>query len=192
MIVSMTLQRVSSIAVLVLAAVLIGCSDPSPTVSPSVSAAHSASAPAASGSGAASASPTASLTSAFDLEVGDCFDTESITTVDEVTVIDCARAHAFEVFGVSDYDAGSDEEFPGEQPLKDAADEACRAAFEDYVGIPYDDSAWSATFVNPSQATWEQGDREILCVLHEATPAGPDGTEGTPPPVTGSAEGSER
>ena len=61
-----------------------------------------------------------------------------------------------------------------------AADEACRPAFEDYVGVAYDDSEWFGTFINPSEETWAEGDREIVCVLHTE-----DETE-----VTGSAEGS--
>lgn len=191
----MTLRRAGgTLAWLILAALVVACSSPQPTESPALPSALDSARGTAGGSGSGDPSPSAtgSLTSAFDLATGDCFDTESITTVDEVTVIDCDEPHSYEVFGVSDYDAGDDEAYPGEQPLNDTADEACRAAFEDYVGIPYDDSTWSATYVNPSQATWEEGDREILCVLHEAPPEGPDGTTGSPPPITGSAEGSAR
>lgn len=172
--------------------VLAACStSPSVTASPSVSAPVAS--PAASGSDAgASPSASGSHTSAFDLELGDCFDTEDITTVDEVVVLDCEEPHVYEVFGVSEYDAGADDAYPGEEPLNDAADEACRPAFEDYVGVSYDVSEWFATFINPSVGTWAEGDREILCVLHEEAPPGPDGTELTPPAVTGSAQGSER
>ena len=180
---------VSALGVLILVA---ACSTtPSVTTSPSARV-GSIAASVSAGSAPASPSAASSETSAFDLELGDCFDTEDVTTVADVVVVDCDASHVYEVFGVSDFDAGANEAFPGEQPLNDAADEACRPAFEDYVGVPYDVSEWFATYVNPSEGTWEQGDREILCVLHAEAPPGPDGTELPPPPVTGSAEGSER
>lgn len=186
---NMSLRHVrAGLAALAPLLVVAACSStPSVTAPPSVTAAS-----LAPGSLEASPSATGSQTSAFDLEIGDCFDAEDITTVDEVTVIECEASHVYEVFGVTDYDAGPDDPYPGEEPLNDAADEACRPAFEDYVGVSYDESEWFATFINPSEGTWAAGDREILCVLHEETPPGPDGTELPPPAVTGSAQGSER
>lgn len=134
----------------------------------------------ASESTAATASP--SMVSAFDLQVGDCFNTADISTVDKVEVVDCEVPHVYEVFGLSDYE-GEGDAFPGEDGLSAAADEACRPAFEDYVGITYDESTdWNGTFVNPSEETWAEGDREIICVLHTR-----DKTE-----VAGSAEGTAR
>ena len=183
----------AALAALVPLLVLVACSPtPSVTASPSTPNASLPPSAPASGSPDPSPSPAGSATSAFDLELGDCFDTENITTVDEVAVVDCDEPHVYEVFGLTDVEAGDDEPYPGEEALNTAADEACRPAFADYVGIPYDDSEWFATFINPSEGTWQQGDREILCVVHEEAPPGPDGTELPPPPVTGSAEGSER
>ena len=121
-----------------------------------------------------------SSVSALDLEVGQCFNTEDVSSVDEVTVVGCDAAHVYEVFGLSDYEAAEDADFPGADTLSSAAQEACRPAFEDYVGVAYDDSEWFGTFLNPSEATWADGDREIVCVLHTE-----EETE-----VTGSAEGS--
>lgn len=180
----MTIPRRPTLAALltVLLAMAACTTPPAATTSPS----ETASTAASPDEGAASASPSSAasgeMTSALDLEVGDCFNTEDISTVDEVSVVDCEQSHVYEVFGVTEFDAGDDAEFPGEDALDEAADSACRPAFEDYVGIPYDDSEWFGTFVNPSEATWAAGDREILCVLHTE-----DETD-----VTGSAEGSEQ
>ncbi len=141
----------------------------------------SASAEASEFSAARAGSP--SLVSAFDLEVGDCFNTADISTVDKVEVVDCEVPHVYEVFGLTDYEGGEGDAFPGEDALSAAADEACRPAFEAYVGITYDESTdWHGTFINPSAETWAEGDREIVCVLHTR-----DETE-----VTGSAEGTAR
>ncbi|MEO8246100.1 MAG: septum formation family protein [Chloroflexota bacterium] len=169
------LTRFSALPVLVLLLLVTACSS---TSSSSASA-------SASDSSATSASPDASaeesIVSAFDLEVGDCFNTDDVSTVNEVTATACDASHVYEVFGLSNYDAAEDADFPGDDALSTAAEDACRPAFEDYVGVAYDDSEWYGTFINPSEETWANGDREIVCVLHTK-----DETE-----VTGSAEGSE-
>jgi hypothetical protein len=146
----------------------------------STSSTSSSASASADGSESAAASTEASEVSALDLEVGQCFNTDDVSTVDQVTVVSCDATHVYEVFGLSDYEAADDADFPGDDALSSAADEACRPAFEDYVGVAYDDSEWFGTFINPSEDTWAEGDREIVCVLHTE-----DETE-----VTGSAEGS--
>ena len=137
---------------------------------------------AASASASASANASGVQTSAFDLELGDCFSTGDISAVTEVTVVDCAASHVYEVFGLTEYEAAATDSFPGDDALNSAADDACRPAFNDYVGIAYDDSDWYGTFINPSESTWADGDREIVCVLHTQ-----DETS-----VTGSAKDSAR
>ena len=163
------LSRLSALVLLVLLAT--ACSSTSP----------SSSAPA-DGPGSAAASADASVLSALVLEVGDCFITDDVSTVDAVTVVDCDAGHVYEVFGLSDYDAADDADFPGDDALSSAADDACRPSFEDYVGVSFDRSEWFGTFINPSPETWANGDREIVCVLHTE-----DETQ-----VIGSARGSNR
>jgi hypothetical protein len=180
-----TIAAVLALFVLATACKAAGGGSASATASPTVSTATSASAArSASGSASASASADASgvQTSAFDLELGDCFSTGDISTVTEVTVVDCAAPHVYEVFGLTEYQAAATDSFPGDDALNSAADDACRPAFDDYVGIAYDDSDWYGTFINPSESTWADGDREIVCVLHTQ-----DETS-----VTGSAKDSAR
>lgn len=170
------------VALLIVAA---ACSSTESTSAPGSASALAGASTGASGAAAESAgtSPEGRLTSAFDLEVGDCFNTEQLSSVDEVAVVDCASPHVYEVFGLAEYDAAPGDAFPGDEDLNRAANDACRPAFEDYVGVAYDESEdWYATFINPSEETWAEGDREILCVLHTR-----DETE-----ITGSAEGSAR
>lgn len=181
----MPFSRPSAIgALLLLLIAAAACSSPS---SESASASASASTSSTAGestdaSASTEASAEGSVVSAFDLEVGDCFDTDDVSTVDEVTVTSCDTSHVYEVFGLTDYDAEETADFPGDDALNSAANAACRPAFEEYVGVAYDDSEWFGTFINPSEETWANGDREIVCVLHTE-----DETE-----VTGSAEGSNR
>lgn len=119
-------------------------------------------------------------TSVFDLEVGDCF-TASGDEVETVTVVDCDESHVYEAFAIFDHEAGDGEPYPGDQELLEYADAACQSPFEDYVGIEYQSSIYWITSVTPSEETWSDGDREIVCTLK----LGEEGQE-----TTGSAEGT--
>ncbi len=136
-------------------------------------------------SASASATPDATEageeTSAFDLEVGDCFNAGG-DAVGTVTTVDCAQPHVYEAFAVFDHEADADTAYPGDDEMLEYADAACQSPFEDYVGIDYQSSVYWITSVTPSQETWEErDDREIVCALK----LGEEGTE-----TTGSAEGS--
>jgi hypothetical protein len=103
--------------------------------------------------------------SVFDLAVGDCFD-DPVTEgeVSSVSAVDCAQPHDNEVYAVYEYSGDS---YPGEEAMSAAADEGCAAEFEDFVGIPYLESALYVTHLTPTQDSWDGGDREIVCVLSE-------------------------
>ncbi len=61
------------------------------------------------------------------------------------------------------------------------ADNACRTAFQTYVGRSYDLSELFYVFNLPSRATWDfLDDREIVCLLHTFTLS----------PLTGSMQNS--
>lgn len=122
-------------------------------------------------------------TSAFDLEVGDCFSVES-DELASVTVVQCAAPHEYEVFALFDHPAGPDAAHPGHQELLVEADTMCQPPFEAYVGHDYQTSIWYITSLTPSDQTWAEGDREIACLLSQQD----DDEE--PITVTGSAEGS--
>ena len=50
---------------------------------------------------------------------------------------------------------------------QDDADDNCIARFKPYVGADYMDSSLNVSYFYPSDASWEQGDREIICVLYD-------------------------
>jgi hypothetical protein len=150
--------------------------DPTPTVEPSVPA----SAPAAPSVDPGS---DGEETSAFDLEVGDCFSVES-DQLTSVTVVECAASHEYEAFALFDHPAGPDEAYPGDAAIVEYADVECQPHFEAYVGHDYQTSIWYITSLTPSDQTWADGDREVTCLLNQQD----DDEE--PIMVIGSAEGA--
>ncbi|MGH2462119.1 MAG: septum formation family protein [Candidatus Limnocylindria bacterium] len=118
--------------------------------------------------------------SVFDLQVGDCFDAE-MGEISEVQAIPCAEPHVYEVYSVVEYPAGE---------LPSAIDEnytqwemdTCVGRFEDYVGIDFDFSDFYFSTLTPSDQSWAEGDRALMCFLHNSTES----------PLTGSAQGSAR
>ena len=101
-------------------------------------------------------------------------------SIESVLVVDCESPHTYETYHVFDHEAGSDEPYPGDEEILEYADGECRGPFADFVGLDYESSIYFITSVTPSDETWTEGDREILCTLGLE-----DDSE-----VTGSAEGS--
>ncbi|WP_447643816.1 septum formation family protein [Nocardioides zeae] len=109
----------------------------------------------------------------FDLEVGDCFDDTDSGQITDVPGVPCAEPHDNEIFHTFEMEEG---DWPGNEAVSAAADEECNAAFEEFVGIAYDDSTLYWSTITPVQQTWEEiDDREVICVIY--SPDGP--TEGT-------------
>jgi hypothetical protein len=174
--------RAGLLAFLVLAA----CQSASPTPSaddPPESPLGSAVTATESASPIASASGSGDVegveTSVFDLRPGDCFSSGE-TAIVSVLVVDCDQRHVYEAFAVFDHEAGPDDDYPGDDAIGEYANTACQPPFEEYVGIAYEDSIWYITSIPPSEETWAEGDREIVCTL----------TNEQETEVTGSAAGS--
>lgn len=109
--------------------------------------------------------------SVFDLEVGTCWDDPAdLGEVEEVAAIDCDELHDNEVIALVDLPEDSDAEYPGEDELQERAAELCLDEFEDYVGVPYDDSPLLIFPLTPSEDTWKIGDREVVCSVYDEEP----------------------
>jgi hypothetical protein len=175
-------------ALLLALAVLAGaCSSGTASDSPTSSAAASASSTVEASESLAASEPASSApegepTAANDLSRGDCFNTDG-SQVDEVSVVDCEQPHFYEAFLNYDMTQGDDESYPGDESVLNDADGQCRLAFEAYVGTPSDDSTLYLTVIRPSESTWGEGDRTVICVLN---------TEDAATAMTGSAEGTEQ
>ncbi|TDE08100.1 septum formation family protein [Jiangella asiatica] len=115
----------------------------------------------------------------FEVRVGDCLgDFGDSAEVSEVALAPCDDEHAQQAYAVSEL---SDGDFPGDEAFRAEADEVCVAEFETFVGVPYAESELDYTWLQPTEESWEQGDRELVCLVYD--PAGP---------VTGSLEGAGR
>jgi hypothetical protein len=102
----------------------------------------------------------------FSLEVGQCFqlpegEPEQVT---DVEVVDCDQPHENEVFHTFELEG---ERFPGQEAATAAAEEACYgAAFEDYIGQPYETSQVEVFSITPTRTSWEEADdREVVCAV---------------------------
>ena len=113
---------------------------------------------------------------------GKCLE-ELETVVERVETVSCDDPHALEVYALFALPRPADAEFPGDDPLFDLAEDYCRDEFfEDYVGIPAEDSSYDTRVLVPTQASWEISlDRRITCMLEhadgDATGSGKDSRE---------------
>jgi hypothetical protein len=120
-----------------------------------------------------------------DLEVGDCIDTSATsgqTTLYRIPVVSCTTAHGGEIYAETtapDSLAGN-RSTPTQQALWDAADAYCYPQFAKFVGMRWAKSELLYWPIAPSEASWAEGDRRILCVIESEQP------------VTGSLADAER
>lgn len=112
-------------------------------------------------------SPNAVATAWTDLVVGQCvlwpYD-EVGDMSDIVQVVPCEEPHYGELYatGVSGLETYGDAELSAE------VDAACEAAFEDYVGVGYWQSAYYFDYTRPTQLGWDSGVRAWRCLVIEA------------------------
>lgn len=97
----------------------------------------------------------------FTLRPGDCF--ASLAGNSAVLAMPCADEHTFEVFAIAQIDAS---EFPSEEQMSNFAADRCVALFEQYVGVPFETSRYSASYIGPDRQQWESGARRLVCYLY--------------------------
>jgi hypothetical protein len=101
----------------------------------------------------------------FSLEVGQCFQDQSAATeVSDVEVVDCDDAHDNEVYGLFDLPDG---DYPGAEAVQEAAVLGCYDRFEGFVGRDYESSRLDFGWLYPTSDSWDNGDREVICMLSE-------------------------
>ncbi|WP_423462341.1 septum formation family protein [Promicromonospora sp. MS192] len=128
--------------------------------------------------GAADPGPDTTATSGAeipDLEVGDCFDTSATSgqsTLYRIPVVSCTTAHGGEIYAetTADDSLAKDGEAPTQQALWDAADAYCYPQFARFVGLRWARSELLYWPIAPSEESWAEGDRRILCVVESETP----------------------
>jgi hypothetical protein len=111
---------------------------------------------------------------------GPCYDIESesgvLTGWTEVT---CEGPRQLEVSFAALFEDGA---FPGDQHLVDSATKTCRTAFENYVGVSPQQSAYDVEWLVPTEELWASGVRNGICMV-----VADDGS-----PLTGTIKGSNR
>lgn len=101
----------------------------------------------------------------FSLKVGQCFDDPDVVAAEiiDVIIVDCSSPHDNEVYAAFDL-AGT--AFPGVDEVFDAAHRGCEDRFSAYVGEPLAAGALAATFLAPTEQSWDNSDdREVICYL---------------------------
>ncbi len=97
----------------------------------------------------------------YTLAVGACLDDIPSGFISPSNLVDCAQPHTYEVFGSFFLDDGA---FPGDDAIESSAYEGCDAAYPDYVGVTWDQSALAYSFVSPSEETWARAiERSRAC-----------------------------
>jgi len=123
----------------------------------------------------------------FSFQLGDCFSNDAIigsaagdgTEVGSVAAVPCDESHDAEVFYLFDVDGG---DFPGDDAIQEQVGKGCLGKFDSFVGRAYEESDLEVGALWPTELTWSDGDREIVCYVRSL-----DGEA-----LEGSMEGSER
>lgn len=100
-------------------------------------------------------------------EVGECVDIAvNSTSVTEFTGFDCAMEHDIEVYFVGDVAATDFDAIA----IAEEASALCRAEFETFVGLTYEESTLDIYYLYPQQESWDAGDREVICAVYTPDP----------------------
>lgn len=114
--------------------------------------------------------------SVFDVAVGDCIlEVTDGTEVQDVQTVPCEQEHSFEAYYAFDVSVA---EFDEDAILTEAG-EQCIDAFNTFIGIDYFESIWDYTTLYPTEQSWANGDREVVCLVYPLDEV----------PTTGSAQG---
>lgn len=103
--------------------------------------------------------------SSFELRVGDCFDLKDAAAelVADVTAKPCTETHEYEVYLVEDMPAG---DFPSQATIDAYAADSCLPAFESFIGLAYEQSELEIYYLAPSEDSWRNGDRAVMCAVY--------------------------
>jgi Septum formation len=119
----------------------------------------------------------------FELRVGDCLsgfaDDAQVSTIHAVP---CGEEHTDEIYAeVPIPDGDGDGEYPGDDAIVELANTGCYDRFAEFIGLSWEDSELDFGFLAPTEQSWEEGDRQVLCLVGDPTR-----------PLTGTLEGAAR
>ena len=101
-----------------------------------------------------------------DLKVGDCFDQKDpdAEQADEVDARRCDQSHQFEMVSIGSMRDGA---YPTEIEFENFVGEVCLPAFDEYVGLAYEDSRLEVYWYYPLEDGWNEGDHLIQCAIYD-------------------------
>lgn len=98
--------------------------------------------------------------------VGNCIAGIPKDASEAVTVVACGQKHHWEVSAVL---AAAGDSYPGEEALRQRAQQECGAALAAYLGVDAAYSPYRAGFLAPNAAHWDNADnRKIACLVGSA------------------------
>lgn len=105
------------------------------------------------------------VTGVDGLDVGTCFTVGDLGRegTGDVETTSCDEAHDEEAYLVDELSGGG---FPGGRDVLDEASARCDAAFADYVGVSYDESAVGYGVLAPTEKGWADGERSVVCYVY--------------------------
>jgi hypothetical protein len=115
------------------------------------------------------------------LSLGDCIadpydnaaqEADGSSWIEGVVIVDCTTVHYGEVYAVVTMEGDG---AYVEEDVYAQADDLCYFAFEDYLGVSYEDSLYYYDPFYPTADSWALGDRETTCIVT----TGFSDTEGT-------------
>ena len=107
---------------------------------------------------------------AFQLRSGDCFNDagysfEGEEQISSLPGVPCSQPHDNEVYAVFDVSLSS---YPSsEDAMFEHALEKCLDRFPSFVGRDYETSELDILTLYPTQASWRQNDREVVCAVYD-------------------------
>jgi hypothetical protein len=101
-----------------------------------------------------------------DLRVGDCFDQKDVDAeqADEVDARRCDDGHQFEMMSIGTMSNGS---YPSDAEFENFVGTVCLPAFDEYVGLAYEDSRLEVYWYYPLEDGWAEGDHLIQCAIYD-------------------------
>ena len=100
----------------------------------------------------------------FSIQIGDCLnDGDASGVVSKVPIVSCDEPHDSEAYDSGNLDDG---DFPGDDAVKQAAEQLCGPSFTTFIGLPYDESAYDYSYYFPTEQSWDSGDREVMCIAY--------------------------
>jgi hypothetical protein len=101
-----------------------------------------------------------------DLQVGDCFNQKDpdAEQADEVDAKRCDESHQFEMVSIGSMRDGA---YPNDTEFENFVGEVCLPAFDEYVGLAYEDSRLEVYWYYPLEDGWNDGDHLIQCAIYD-------------------------